>query len=464
MSPQSAATRQRVLTAIVQHVTQAVNDLFALADQPIPPSLADLEARAQQLSQDCLLPAVAACVDEQRAAQAGAPARPRCACGRPGHYKGSAARTLLTRVGLLTYRRPYYYCRACRRGYTPLDLALGIGPGQFSAGVQEGICQLGAAVPFAQAATLWTALTGLPVSARAVARLTEARGQQLEAHFAVQQAQALAGTLAAASVPAALAPRGAGVWAVALDAARVCFRDDWHEVKAGVVFWARRGATARRRRGAARGARGGGSRATAQSYVARVGSMAAAGERLYAETVRRGIDAGRETVVCLGDGAPSIWEQFATHFPQRVEVLDWYHAMEHVWAAGQGLYGEGTATTAAWVAARETELWAGNVAGVVAALEAARGEPQGAAAAGQLHYFRTNAGRMRYGEYRAAGYPVGSGTVESACKRVVGARAKGAGMHWSGPGVQAVLSLRAEQLSGRWAQSWPLTQPARPVA
>ncbi len=60
-------------------------------------------------------------------------------------------------------------------------------------------------------------------------------------------------------------------------------------------------------------------------------------------------------------------------------------------------------------------------------------------------------------EYREAGYPIGSGTVESACKRLIGARLKGAGMCWSKRGSQGVLTLRAELLSDRWEQSWPRT-------
>ena len=76
----------------------------------------------------------------------------------------------------------------------------------------------------------------------------------------------------------------------------------------------------------------------------------------------------------------------------------------------------------------------------------------------EIHYFETNKERMRYSEYRAAGYPIGSGTVESACKRLIGARMKGAGMCWGKPAAQGVLTLRAELLSDRWQQSWPKTR------
>jgi hypothetical protein len=87
--------------------------------------------------------------------------------------------------------------------------------------------------------------------------------------------------------------------------------------------------------------------------------------------------------------------------------------------------------------------------------ESKREGPEGETAREQIHYFETNKERMRYCEYRAAGYPIGSGTVESACKRLIGARLKGAGMCWSKRGAQGVLTLRAELLSERWEESWP---------
>ena len=91
--------------------------------------------------------------------------------------------------------------------------------------------------------------------------------------------------------------------------------------------------------------------------------------------------------------------------------------MQHLWAAGQGLYAEEWAV-AVWVRARKQELWDGQVEEVLAALHAAvANEASGAAAGAAIHYFETNAAWMRYPHYRAAGYPIGSGTVESACKR-----------------------------------------------
>lgn len=440
-----------LLAPIIQQFQERVNEFFATVTPQPAATLADWETAAYQIGQDAAAALLQAAVEQARQQRETAPTPPRCPCGAPLHYKGTFARTLQTRVGLLRLRRGYYYCRACHQGRYLLDAALGLAPGQFSAGVQQGVCRLGAELPFERAAATWTALTGIAISSREVARLTEARGTALDAARRTQATRALQdGALGAPGAGAARRPRGAGIWAVALDAARVCFRDDWHEVKAGVVCWATSSP------GPARGRRRE-VQATAQSYMVYTGSMERAGARLYAEALRRGIDPARERVVCLGDGAPSIWQQFATHFPQRVEVLDWYHALEHLWAAGNGVFGEGPAGAQAWVAAREAELWAGQVGAVQAALRAAAAAPGGAVAGAQEHYFATNAAWMDYARYRAAGYPVGSGVVESACKRVVGGRAKGAGMRWSTAGVQAVLTLRAELLSGRWEASWAET-------
>jgi hypothetical protein len=96
--------------------------------------------------------------------------------------------------------------------------------------------------------------------------------------------------------------------------------------------------------------------------------MEQAGAWLYAEAVWRGIDPAKELVVCLGDGAPSNWSQFGRHFPQRVEVLDWYHAVEHLWAAGKDRWVEDSAQGREWVEGRKQELWEGRVEAVLAAL------------------------------------------------------------------------------------------------
>ena len=246
-----------------------------------------------------------------------------------------------------------------------------------------------------------------------------------------------------------------GCRVLSLDAAKVRFKDGWHEVKAGVVFQAKGEATEPGE---------GGVRAVAQSYLAKVGNMEQAGERLYAEAIRRGVDPAEDTVTCLADGAPTNWAQFSLHFAHRVEILDWYHATQHLWAAGKGLFGEGTEETSSWVAKREAELWEGHTQLVLDSLRQAAQGNHGEAAQGEIHYFETNEPRMAYATFREKGYPIGSGTVESACKRVIVGRARQAGMCWSQAELQGVLTLRAELFSGRWNQAWSCTRPPPKVA
>ena len=107
---------------------------------------------------------------------------------------------------------------------------------------------------------------------------------------------------------------------------------------------------------------------------------------------------------------------------------------------------------AAWVAARKEELWPGEVAAALTARRAGGLESA-------IPYFATNQHRMRYAQFRAQGYPIGIGTVESAGKRVIAARLKQAGMRWTKAGSPAALNLRTHLLSGRGDAIWPLTHP-----
>lgn len=431
--------RALLLRYSVAEFERRVNALLDYEEAHPQATLGELEAEARQLSRDCFAPVLEALL-EGRSQEV--EASPWCECGQVPEYKGQQRRSQETWVGRITWQRGYYYCEECKRGQYPLDEVLGIGPGQFSDGLQAGLCRLGAALPFEPAAESFGALTGVSISPREAERLTEGRGGILEAQQERQRVQVLAGQ---EETNWEAAPKGPGVWGVALDAAKVRFDDGWHDVKAGVVFWARPRWEEQRLVGG---------EATAQSYVGEVGPMEQAGARLYAEALRRGIAPAEDLVVCLGDGAPSNWSQFGLHFPKRVEVLDWYHAVEHLWAASKDKWGEDSVQAGQWVAARKQELWEGGVEAVLGALTR-----EGEAMASQIHYFETNRERMRYAQFRSQGYPIGSGTVESACKRVIGARLKQAGMCWSKAGAQAVLSLRAELLSGRWNTIWPATRP-----
>jgi hypothetical protein len=438
-----------MLQSIVQEFEGLVKQLWGFAQRNPQADFSQLEGQARHLSRECFTSALqtAAQLHRQQVEEEWLLGNNCCDCGRTPRYKGRQKRTLQTWVGQVTLERGYFYCRGCGTGRYPLDEALDIPPReQLSDGIQQGVCVLGVQLPFERASHTMEVLTGISISPREAERITEERGLVLEENLQAEDQLLLKGEVGSGS-------GSDGVWAATLDAGKVRYDDGWHDAKAGVVFWAQ---PVRNEAGEIDGAR---AAEGSQSYIGEVGSMEEAGERLGAEAARRGIGLD-ERVVCLGDGAPGNWTQFEMHFPNRVEVLDWYHAMEHLWQAGNGIFRQGTSEAVKWVKQWEKELWEGRVEAVVVALyrESKRDGPAGEAAGEQIHYFETNKERMRYSEYRAAGYPIGSGTVESACKRLIGARLKGAGMCWGKRGAQGVLTLRAELLSERWEQSWPKTR------
>jgi hypothetical protein len=171
-------------------------------------------------------------------------------------------------------------------------------------------------------------------------------------------------------------------------------------------------------------------------------------------------------VVLLVDGARWIWALAARSFgEERIEIVDWWHALQHLWTAGKALHGEGTAVAAAWVKAAETDLWEVGPFPVLRRLKAEVADAPTADAAAVLRvergYFTTNAARMRYPQFRAQGLPVGSGAVESACRHLVQHRLKGAGMRWSEAGAAAILALRSALASAK--PSATLSLPATRV-
>jgi hypothetical protein len=446
-----------LLASIVQEFEGLVKQLWVHAQRNADAGFAELEERARQLSKECFATALqaAAQLHRQQIEDEWLLGKVCCECGHLPQYKGKQSRTIQTWVGAVSIERGYFYCRGCGTGRYPLDEALGIARREhFSDGVQEGVCLLGVQMPFDGVSQAMELLSGISVSPREAERMTEQRGQMLDEHLHSEGELLSNGYGSANGNELGSAPSLEGVWAVSLDAGKVRYQDGWHDTKAGVVFWAEQAYDEHEQSEVV------GATVTAirQSYIAEVGSMEQAGVRLSAEAWRRGIGPN-ERVICLGDGAPSNWTQFEMHFPNRVEVLDWYHATEHLWQAGNGVFGQGTPEAVGWVKRWEKELWEGRVEAVIVALnrESQREGAEGEAARAQIHYFEANKHRMRYSKYRAAGYPIGSGTVESACKRLIGARMKGAGMCWGKSGAQGVLTLRAELLSDRWEQSWSNT-------
>ena len=180
----------------------------------------------------------------------------------------------------------------------------------------------------------------------------------------------------------------------------------------------------------------------------------------WAEGCRRGLEKAQR-VVCVGDGAPWIWTIVAMCYTRRIEILDWWHAVQKLWEMAAALWSQGSQEGHDWAKEQKTQLWNGQLDQIFASLRehCPRGEPLPDKIRQGIGYLFHHRRRMRYPAFRQAGHPIGSGAVESACKVVVQERMKQAGMRWSRSGAQAMLALRSVLLSGRWQEVWPSLEP-----
>jgi len=376
------------------------------------------------------------------------------ACGQGHHavfvdYRG---KELLTVLAPIQVRRAYYHCAGCRGGVVPKDQELDIVGTSFSPGVRRMMGRVGAKEPFDEGRADLEELAGVVVKTKEVERVSEAVGEQVEKISHQERAVALSGTV----VPFKAVPKlylaidGTGVPMVPHETEGRPGKEGagqakTREAKLGCVF------TQTSLDDEGRPVRD----AASTTYVGAIEGAEAFGRRLYAEAVRRGVQRA-EQVIVLGDGAPWIWGIAAEHFPGAIQIVDLYHAREHLAELGKAVYGAVSAAAKAWAAARSEDLDAGEVERVVAAM--GRPRPQEEQVKEEVRkaigYFQTNADRMRYARFRSQGLFVGSGVVEAGCKTIVGHRLKQSGMRWTVRGANAIIALRCCQLSGRWEEFW----------
>lgn len=360
-----------------------------------------------------------------------------CRCGGRQVQKGVRERRVMTLLGPVRYQRKYYWCRRCRASGFPKDEQLGWGPRGQTWRVVDNVVLACSQMSYQAAGALTLALAGWRLAQETMETITTEVGTAL-GHEARPEWEAPEG------MEAAMPTTGV----IEVDATCVRTLEDWREVKTGAVFrW---------------GPRPGGSEPEAWGTTY-FGAMEEAG--VFGQRVRKmaqGQHLGEcARLVVLGDGAPWIWNQAAVHFRGAVEILDWYHAMEHVWEVAWGLFPAEEERRHAWVEQHKEALAAGRAMQVVIELGKqasrirSRGGAKRKAALLELlernrNYFWEHQKRMDYARFRREGLPIGSGIVEGACKHVVGKRMKSASIRWSEPGAHAILELRSRFASGQW--------------
>jgi hypothetical protein len=380
---------------------------------------------------------------------------------RPGEKcTPGVAREIETLFGPVTLRRNYYHLAAAQTGRYPLDVALRL-TGPYTPALARLMSRAGAETRFAAGSEDLRVYAGLTIGGRQIHRLMQTIGPAVQraaaAALAVTPVQPIPvlyvevdGT-GAPMVPAALAGR---------PGKQPDGSAKTREVKVGCVF-TQHGTDADGRpvRDAA-----------STTYLCGLETAGDFGIRLRAEAWRRGLGQS-ECVVLLGDGAAWVWELGRVNFPFAIEILDYYHAREHLTGLLEALGGAGGPAAVRRQRQWKRWLWAGQVPRLLKAarrLGRARGAVQAAAITTTLGYFERNQARMRYGKFRRDGLFIGSGVVEAGCKTVVGQRAKLSGMRWSESGLLAVLHTRCSFLSGQLDSFWdgwnPTAQPAQAEA
>lgn len=163
----------------------------------------------------------------------------------------------------------------------------------------------------------------------------------------------------------------------------------------------------------------------------------------------------RKTLVCLMDGEKALWEMAGEWLSRAVGVLDLYHVLERLWLAAYCFHPERSTAAAEFVSHYLRMLLEGKVGYVIGGLRRLRGQTGLSGAKRKtlqavITYYVNNRQHMKYDEYLAAGYPIGSGVAEGACRHLVKDRMERTGMRWTVPGAQAMLHLRALHINGSW--------------
>ncbi len=362
-------------------------------------------------------------------------------CGRWGRYRRTEERQLVTQHGEHTLARRRYYCRRCHQGFVPLDRELGLDRGETSQQVRLWVAEIAPRVAIGEGNGLLARLTGVQLGASTFERIAVHVGT------ALRQAELAAAQQHQAGHPPPVQRKPRRIY-VSVDGIFAPLRDPWKkdgslgelhcrpgECKTAEVYEAKRGP---------KGDEGVAWRASTATFA----EAATFGPLVGTLAHRAGHHFAQE-VIFLADGQAYNWTLAASQFPTAVQIVDFQHAMAHLFAAAHAFFGEEKAVVEPWVEARKAELLDDRVAAVVQALAALtpRTDEQRETQARESGYFSHNAERMRYKTFLKHGYQIATGVMEAACKQVVHQRLDQVGMHWRPETAEAFVALRAAVLS-----------------
>lgn len=361
---------------------------------------------------------------------------------------------MLTAVGEVTVSRPYYLCARCHRGQFPADVELDIENTEISPGVRRMQAAVGHEGPFDHGRRQLKLLADLEVTTKSVERTAEAIGEDIAARerAEIQRAMQL-------DLPIIVGPPipvlytqidGTGVPVVKKETVGRQGKIEGRpahtrEAKLGCVFtqtrWDREGYAIRD--------------PDSTTYVGAIETAEEFGKRIYLETSKRGWSRAVKKVV-MGDGAEWIWNLADQYFPRAIQIVDLFHARQHLWELARRLHPNDESGQNRWMMVHQDLLDNCKIKKLVTSLRSF--QTPSAELAEKLRteaeYFRRNARRMRYPKFRRQHLFVGTGVIEAGCKTLIGSRCKQSGMFWTVRGANAILALRCCQFNGRFEDYW----------
>jgi hypothetical protein len=378
-----------------------------------------------------------------------------CACGRQAHYRELRSKPVLTAVGKVEVSRPYYLCPQCHTGQFPADVELDIENTEFSPGVRRMQAVVGQEAPFDHGRQQMKLLADLEVTTKSVERTAEAiggdiaQGERKEIQRAVQLDLPV---IVGEPIPILyIQMDGTAIPVVKKETVGRQGKTEGRpahtrEVKFGCAFtqtrWDKEGYPIRD--------------PGSTTYTGAIENAEEFGKRIYLEAWNRGWN-GAEKKVVIGDGAEWIWNLADLHFPGAIQIVDLYHARQHLWDVARKLYPNDEANQKAWIKVHQKRLLdKGKIEKLVLSLRSIDSTSPEVIEKIRIEadYFEKNAQRMRYPKFRRQHLFVGSGVIEAGCKTVIGSRLKQSGMFWTVRGANAIIALRCCQLNNRFEDYW----------
>jgi hypothetical protein len=414
------------------------------------PTLEQITRTVWELRQELTGSLTEALVEQRYGAEQEQLSAPCPQCGREVAARAVVSRTVETLVGEVELSRPYFYCVPCGQGFAPLEAALGVAPGRKQFDMQQAAAKLAAEVPYETAQELFLELTGVGLSSACMHELTNS-------------VAAGVGVLAVAPSPEEIAAKIAQVaqgrhWrpivVLAIDGADVPTRPE--AAKARRPGRKKHRAKRAHWQGQWREAKGFRFYLVDDDRIVHLLSwhQIQDDEELFAalrQVKEAGLIPEEQVRLCVvADGAHWIWNGVQQLFPTAQEILDYYHCAEHIHTVAEVQYGEQPQRALEWVEATMARLFAGEVEGVIWGLQRMRpATPEAAAAIDDLiTYLQNNRTRIHYSSQRRAGYPLGSGGIESANKFICHVRLKRSGAWWYVANSNHMLALRCAKYNG----------------